>query len=300
MLSIVLLSPLARVAPGAALVRRLLRLIGRTGLVLFGLLGAATPAGAESAAAIDAALLEDVRALALGKASENGGTRVEVAVGQLDPRLRLAPCQSIEPYLPPGVRLWGKARIGLRCKAGTTPWNVYLPVTVKVFGRALVVPAGASAGAVLSETDLAEAEVDLAEDHTAALLDPRQAVGRTLAQNLKPGQTLRQTHLKSRQWFVARDGAGDRQRPRLRPRERGPGAQQRHRRPAGAGAHRKRARPDRAAFRRAPARGWAVTPNHPAGRPARASETPKVEISDADTPSMLMGAPPAGADGAHQ
>jgi len=202
MLSIVLLSPLARVAPGAAMVRRLLRLVGWTGLVLFGLLGAA-PAGAEGGAAIDAALLEDVRALALGKAAESGGARIEVAVGQLDPRLRLAPCQVIEPYLPPGVRLWGKARIGLRCKAGPTPWNVYLPVTVKVFGRALVVPAGAAAGAVLSETDLAEAEVDLAEDHTAALVDPGRAIGRTLAQNLKPGQTLRQTHLKSRQWFVA-------------------------------------------------------------------------------------------------
>jgi flagella basal body P-ring formation protein FlgA len=201
MLSIVLLSPLARVAPGAATLRRLLRLASWAGLVLVGLLGA-TPAGADGAAAIDAALLDDVKSLALGKAAE-GGARVEVTLGQLDPRLRLAPCQSIEPYLPPGVRLWGKARIGLRCKAGPTPWNVYLPVTVKVFGRALVVPAGAPAGAVLSEADLAEAEVDLAEEHTAPLVDPRQAVGRTLAQNLRPGQTLRQTHLKSRQWFAA-------------------------------------------------------------------------------------------------
>jgi len=101
------------------------------------------------------------------------------------------------------VRLWGKARIGLRCKTGPTPWNVYLPVTVKVFGRALVVPAGAAAGSVLAEADLAEAEVDLAEEFTPALVDPRLAVGRTLAQNLRPGQTLRQTHIKSRQWFVA-------------------------------------------------------------------------------------------------
>jgi len=205
MLSIVLLSPLARVAPDAV-ARRLLRLLGLAGLVLFGLLGVAAPVGAEGGAALDAALLGDVRALALdkvGKAGESGGSRVEVTLGQLDPRLRLAPCQNIEPYLPPGVRLWGKARIGLRCKVGTTPWNVYLPVTVKVFGRALVVPAGAAAGSVLAESDLAEAEVDLAEDFTPALVDPRLAVGRTLAQNLKPGQTLRQTHIKSRQWFVA-------------------------------------------------------------------------------------------------
>ena len=203
MLSIVLLSPLARVAPGAVMARRLLRLVGWAGLVLFGLLGAAAPAGAEGGAALDASLLDDVRALALGKAAESGGSRVEVSIGQLDPRLRLAPCQSIEPYLPPGVRLWGKARIGLRCKVGPTPWNVYLPITVKVFGRALVVPGGAVAGSVLTEADLAEAEVDLAEEFTPALLEPKLAVGRTLAQNLKPGQTLRQTHLKSRQWFVA-------------------------------------------------------------------------------------------------
>jgi len=202
MLSIVLLSPLARVAPDAV-ARRLLRLLGLAGLVLFGLLGLAAPVGAEGGAALDASLLDDVRALALGKVGDSGGSRVEVTLGQLDPRLRLAPCQSIEPYLPPGVRLWGKARIGLRCKVGTTPWNVYLPVTVRVFGRALVVPAGAAAGSVLAESDLAEAEVDLAEDFTPALVDPRLAVGRTLAQNLKPGQTLRQTHIKSRQWFVA-------------------------------------------------------------------------------------------------
>jgi flagella basal body P-ring formation protein FlgA len=203
MLSIVLLSPLARVASDA-LARRLLRLLRWTSLVLLGVLGVAAPAGADDAApAIDASLLDSVRALALGKAAEGSGARVEVSVGQLDPRLRLAPCQSIEPYLPPGVRLWGKARIGLRCKAGPTPWNVYLPITVKVFGRALVVPAGAAAGTVLSEADLAEAEVDLAEDFTPALVEPKLAVGRTLAQALKPGQTLRQTHLKSRQWFAA-------------------------------------------------------------------------------------------------
>jgi flagella basal body P-ring formation protein FlgA len=152
MLCIVLLSPLARIAPGAA-ARRWLRLLGWAGLVLFGLLGVAAPVGAEAGAALDASLLDDVRALALGKAAESGGSRVEVTIGQLDPRLHLAPCQNIEPYLPPGVRLWGKARIGLRCKTGPTPWNVYLPVTVKVFGRALVVPAGAAAGSVLAEAD---------------------------------------------------------------------------------------------------------------------------------------------------
>ncbi len=204
MLSIVLFSPFARAA-SRAFAWWLARLLSWAILVIFGLLGVATPAGAQDATpALDPALLESVRALALGnKASEPGATRVDVTIGQLDPRLHLAPCQSIEPYIPSGVRLWGKARIGLRCKVGPTPWNVFLPITVKVWGRALVVPVGAVAGSTLTSADLAEAEVDLAEEFTPALVDAKLAVGRVLAQNLKPGQTLRQGHLKIRQWFAA-------------------------------------------------------------------------------------------------
>src|SRR5213075_3004468 len=100
-------------------------------------------------------------------------TRVEVVVGQLDPRLHLAPCERIEPYLPPNVRLWGKSRIGLRCTQGRTAWNVYLPIAVKVWGRALVVPAGAAAGSVLADSDLADAEVDLAEEFTPVFVDKK-------------------------------------------------------------------------------------------------------------------------------
>ncbi|MEO8836775.1 MAG: flagellar basal body P-ring formation chaperone FlgA, partial [Caldimonas sp.] len=132
-----------------------------------------------------------------------GTARVEVVVGQLDPRLHLAPCERIEPYLPANMRLWGKARIGLRCKEGRTLWNVYLPITVKVWGRALVVPAGAAAGKVIAEGDLDEAEIDLAEEPSATFLDRRLIVGRTLAATLRPGEAVRQAHIKSRQWFAA-------------------------------------------------------------------------------------------------
>ena len=68
--------------------------------------------------------------------------RMEVLVGALDPRLQLAPCAKVEPYMPPGTRLWGKSRLGLRCLAGTTRWNVFMPVTVKAMGRADLVGNG--------------------------------------------------------------------------------------------------------------------------------------------------------------
>jgi len=100
------------------------------------------------------------------------------------------------------MRLWGKSRIGLRCKEGRTNWSVYLPITVKVWARALVVPAGAAANSVVADADLAEAEVDLAEESTPVFVDRKAVVGRTLAQSLRPGQAIRQGHVKTRQWFA--------------------------------------------------------------------------------------------------
>jgi flagella basal body P-ring formation protein FlgA len=199
MLSIALLGSLARATP-----RLLAWLLAGALVFVLVVLGYATPAAAEETAPpLEPALLDSVRSLALANTVATGGHRIEVALGQLDPRLHLAPCQRIEPYLPLGVRLWGKARIGLRCKQGPTPWNVYLPVTVKVYGRAVVVPAGAAAGRVIAASDLGEAEVDLAEEFSPAIIEPKAAEGRVLAQAIRAGQTLREVQLKARQYFAA-------------------------------------------------------------------------------------------------
>lgn len=174
--------------------------------------------------AVDAVLLDQVRQLALHATQQatpvqaddvtdpnQGATapakplRFEVQVGALDPRLKLAACQRIEPYLPPGTRLWGKTRIGLRCAQGVKPWNVYLPITVRVFGQALVATAPLPAGATLREDDLRLAEVDIAEDNAPLVSNASLAVGRTLTRPLIAGRGLRQTDLKPRMWFAAGD-----------------------------------------------------------------------------------------------
>ena len=51
--------------------------------------------------------------------------RVGVSLGQLDPRMRLAPCDRVKAYLPSGAQLWGRTRVGLRCEQGSVRWNVY-------------------------------------------------------------------------------------------------------------------------------------------------------------------------------
>ncbi|MDL2338913.1 MAG: flagellar basal body P-ring formation chaperone FlgA [Pseudomonadota bacterium] len=195
-------------------------------LIVGGLiLGTPLRARAEGATgeSIDAALIDQVRELALhatqqtapvdaervGAANTSGGignpTRFDVVVGTLDPRLKLAPCLRIEPYLPPGARLWGKTRIGLRCAQGVRAWNVYLPITVRVYGTALVATQPLPAGATLREGDLKRAEIDLAEDNGSVVASAALAIGRMLARPLAAGQGVRETDLKARLWFAAGD-----------------------------------------------------------------------------------------------
>jgi flagella basal body P-ring formation protein FlgA len=164
----------------------------------------------EAAWAPDAALMKQVEAIArssggsaAGPQAGERGMRVEIQVGKLDPRLKLAACTKVEPYLPAGAPAWGATRVGLRCAEGARHWNVALPVTVHVYARATVVNANLGAGAVLEAGQLAEAEVDLAAAPGAALPDADQAVGRTLAHSLGAGSPLRQTDLKPRQYFAA-------------------------------------------------------------------------------------------------
>ena len=195
--------------------RRAVGWVRAGGLVVFVLLalglraeGARADDATPAASGLEAGLEQQVRALALASgtsAPPAGVTRVEVLVGQLDPRLRLAPCERVEPYLPNNTRLWGKSRIGLRCAQGSSHWNVFLPITVKAYGRALVSTTGITSGSVLKAGDLVEAEVDLAEDPMPAIVDASQAVGRAVGPALRSGQSLRVGHLKPRVWFAAGD-----------------------------------------------------------------------------------------------
>lgn len=129
--------------------------------------------------------------------------RMEVSVGTLDSRLRLAPCAKVEPYLPVGARLWGRTRLGLRCVQGATPWNVFLPVTVKAYGPAWVLTSNVAPGAVLTANDATESEVDWAADNTPVMANPDLWVGQVASRQLVAGQALRQNMVRAPQLFRA-------------------------------------------------------------------------------------------------
>lgn len=129
--------------------------------------------------------------------------RPEIVMGQLDSRLRLAPCGAIEPYLPPGTRLWGRSKVGLRCVDGISRWNVFVPVTVKAWGPAWVIRNPVPAGETLTAEHAEQAEVDWAAHPSAVLASSQRWVGHQAAYALQAGQPLRENMVRAPQAFEA-------------------------------------------------------------------------------------------------
>src|SRR4051812_34980955 len=165
-----------RQTPPAAYAPLFLRVLQPFALLVIALAAVAWACAADAQEASNAPIapmveqqLRDLALQAVPAGNSGSAPRIEVQVGQLDPRLKLAPCQKVQAYLPEGMRPWGRSRVGLRCAQGPVKWNVYLPITVKVYAKALVAVNSVSANAVLGAGDVAQAEVDLAEDNSVAL-----------------------------------------------------------------------------------------------------------------------------------
>lgn len=121
--------------------------------------------------------------------------RLVVEVANLDSRLKQAPCDSVEPFVPAGARLWGRTTIGIRCADGVQ-WNVALPIHVRVFGPALVASTTLLAGTPASDGAFRMAEIELSRQSGKVLDDPTLLDGKVLSRAIAAGQPLRASDLR--------------------------------------------------------------------------------------------------------
>ena len=180
------------------------RWIGRLKLGLqLTAVGMAVGAHAQSTDLQDMARTWVVEAVKTSQSNASGNLRMDVAVGALDSRLKLAPCGNMETYLPTGSRLWGKTRVSIRCVDGMSRWNVSLPVTISAWGKAWVVRSQLPMGAAVTQNDVVEAEVNWAEESSPVLRDPAVWQGYMATRSLTTGQTLRADMVRPAQVFQA-------------------------------------------------------------------------------------------------
>lgn len=122
--------------------------------------------------------------------SETSGLpgKVEVNIGSIDSRLRLAACLSPEAYTPAGTRLWGSATVGIRC--ADPKWSLSVPITVKVTAEAVATTRPLVRNRTIEASDLTRREADLTQLPAGVLTDPAQAIGKQATIGIPAGSFL--------------------------------------------------------------------------------------------------------------
>lgn len=119
-----------------------------------------------------------------------------ISVSRIDPRLKLARCDRLEPYLPSGSRLWGNSSVGVRCLSPTT-WSLYVPVHIKVVQDVLVAVRPIASGQSIQAEDVQLQTRDVTAYAGSVLVTPEQALGRNVTGPIASGTVLRAEMLRA-------------------------------------------------------------------------------------------------------
>lgn len=157
------------------------------GLLVGGLFGA----GVEAAPTLEDH--QQIRAVAEDMArqrSQHPSADVQIKAANLDPRLRLARCDTaLEAFLPHRWQVRGNGTVGVRC-TGSRPWVLYVPVNVSIYDQVVVSTHPLPRGTRLRQSDLNLERRDLARLIGGYLQDTQQAVGKVLRRPIGLGSVL--------------------------------------------------------------------------------------------------------------
>ena len=117
-------------------------------------------------------------------------TPPRIQIGTIDPRLRLAPCETaLAPFLPPGGRALGNVTVGVRC-TGAKPWTLYVDASVKLYQDVVVLTRALPRGTLVTITDVRLEERDVGTLLSGFMTDPSEAVDMQMKRSLTAGSAL--------------------------------------------------------------------------------------------------------------
>lgn len=145
--------------------------------------------------------LESIREVAkhfaTSELADAGTDQPTVRVAHLDPRLRLAACDvPLQAFAAPSGRKTGNTVIGVRCR-GTSPWSLYVPVSIELMRKVVVLDTALPRGSLLQAADIRMERHDVYRLHSGFFTDPDQVLGMSLHHSLPAGKILSRTSLKA-------------------------------------------------------------------------------------------------------
>ncbi|VVE08679.1 flagella basal body P-ring formation protein FlgA [Pandoraea horticolens] len=109
---------------------------------------------------------------------------------------RMPACPVLEPFLPPGARLWGSTTVGVRC-SGERPWTLYLQARVSINATYFVAARQINPGETIGPNDLSPRQGDLTLLPRTVATDAGQIVGTVAVNRITSGLPIRADLLRS-------------------------------------------------------------------------------------------------------
>lgn len=108
-------------------------------------------------------ILASAEAYLTAAAARQHSGRIEVKLGYLDPRLKLARCnQQLQAFHPSGARLSGATSVGVRCP-DSSGWSIYVPAEIAIFQKVLVTTRALAKGTQLRPSNVSTLETDVSK-----------------------------------------------------------------------------------------------------------------------------------------
>lgn len=122
----------------------------------------------------------------------------EVSISSTPPdsRVKVGKCNNLETSLPSGNRLWGRASVKVSCSA-PVKWTIYVPVMVKVSGKAVVTTRAIGGGQLIDAQDVEIQVIDLTPYPVGVFTQLDQAVGKTTSASIPAGSPVRPEVLRT-------------------------------------------------------------------------------------------------------
>lgn len=111
---------------------------------------------------------------------------VEVAVGAIDPRLRLPPCPGLEVGLPPT----NAAVMTVKVQCPDAGWTIYVPVRLHAWVDAVVAAANLPPNIKLTPELMTRGRADMFAGNGGLLTEPAEAEGKILRVGLLAGAPI--------------------------------------------------------------------------------------------------------------
>jgi len=143
-----------------------------------------------------ASLKEAARAFLEQEAAQMQG-EVEVRIGRLDPRLRLARCdQPLSGFWPNGGRKLGNVTVGVRCE-GSASWSIYVRAKLSVFESVVVASRPLSRGSKVGPGDLELLREDVTRLTSGYYSAIEEVRGMEVRRSIRAGMVLNRSLVKA-------------------------------------------------------------------------------------------------------